>query len=94
MPQIALLLLLVGVAYYFGWWPFDETARAVQNAEFNVYFYDADGRQQFVGEVAGLEACRTEARHYARQLGQAEETRWSYVCCRKTRTERCASKHQ
>jgi hypothetical protein len=93
MVQIAALLLVVALAYVFGWWPFDETDRAVRDAEFNVYFYDVGGSQQFVGEARGLENCRTDARNYARQLGVAQ-TSWSYVCCRKTRTERCASKHQ
>jgi hypothetical protein len=90
---LALAVVALAGAYALGWWPFDETDRAVRGDDFNVYFYTAEGEQQFVGETTGLASCRTEARNYARQLGQ-DGTTWSYVCCRKTRTERCASKHQ
>jgi hypothetical protein len=69
------------------------TCAQIDAAEYNVYFYYPDDREEYIGRVSGLQACQSTASNYAsqRQLGAA---RWGYVCCMITETSSCQEKHR
>jgi len=91
MPFI--IFAYLGLAWYLSWWPFNDTERAIEASQYNVYFYYPDDREVFVGEADGLEMCRNTARGYAygRNMIQSD---WNYICCRITSSSNCASKHR
>ncbi|HIF9186500.1 TPA: hypothetical protein ACX6PV_003529 [Photobacterium damselae] len=45
------LLIYLALSYYFSWWPFDETERAINSSEFNVYVFSSSGSEHFLGRV-------------------------------------------
>jgi predicted CoA-binding protein len=56
------------------------TCDQIQKANYNVYFYYPDNREEFLGETQGLDSCGGIAHAYANNhdMSQAE---WGYVCC-------------
>ena len=88
-----LLIIYLIAAYFFGWWPFDETDRAIENSDFNVYFYYPGGKEEYLGYVNGLSACQAAARSkaYSSNLSDSD---WSYICCRATGSSSCETKHR
>ena len=91
MPQLVILYLVA--AYFLGWWPFNETERAVGNSDFNVYFYYPNGKEKYLGQVSGLSACQSAAGSYAARK-EVDSSTWSYICCRVTNDSSCESKHR
>jgi len=81
-------------AWYFSWWPFDETERAIDNSQFNVYFYYPNDKEEYLGEYSGLTGCQSAAYAKAAYLDLPRSSSWSYICCRKTSSSSCASKHR
>ncbi len=91
----AILIIALGVLlYYFNVWPFDKTEQAIQDSDFNAYFYYPNDTEHFLGKVQGLEVCGSVAYSFAYQKGLAENNEWSYICCRVTSSSECASKHR
>lgn len=67
----------------------------LERADFNVYFYFPDNsREEFLGLVKGLSACQRAAGARATSLNMSRSTRWSYICCKKTSSSDCESKHR
>lgn len=64
----------------------------LEKEEFNVLFYSG-GQEQFLGAVSGLSACQSAASAKATSTNLSPSS-WSYVCCKKTATSDCASKHK
>lgn len=91
MPLLIVIYLVV--SYYFSWWPFDETERAVNSSEFNVYIYSSSGGEHFLGRTKGLEHCGALANSYATSDKNIDSD-WSYVCCRIADGSQCKSKHR
>lgn len=88
-------LLIIGyllAAWYFSWWPFDNTERAVEASSFNVYFYTGD-REEYLGVAGNLSRCHNVAQAKAVE-DELSASEWSYVCCRITSSSSCASKHR
>lgn len=88
-------LLVIGylvAAWYFSWWPFDNTERAIVASSFNVYLY-SQGQETYLGIANSLNQCQNVARSTAinKELSESE---WDYVCCRITSSSSCASKHR
>ena len=63
------------------------------DATFNAYFYYPDSREEFMGEVLGLQACRDITRARATELNMIGTHNWTYACCRKTEFSECAQQH-
>lgn len=71
------------------------TPESLETTEFNAYFYYPDtNREEYLGVVRGISACQSAAAARARSLNMTASTRWSYICCKQTRTSSCASKHK
>ncbi len=67
----------------------------LEQAEFNAYFYyPNNGREEFLGLVKGLSACQSTASAGAASLNMSRSTGWSYICCKKTASSSCESKHK
>ena len=91
MPYIIIIYLVI--AYFVGWWPFDDTDRAVENSNFNVYFYYPSDQEEFLGQANGLSSCQATASSFAYQKNLIDSN-WSYICCRITSDSSCATKHR
>jgi hypothetical protein len=65
----------------------------LEKANFNAYFYYPDNREEYLGLVQGLSACQTAARSRAETLNMSN-AQWSYICCEKTSSSDCATKHK
>jgi hypothetical protein len=65
----------------------------LSQSSFNVYFYYPDQREQYLGVAQGIDQCQAMAGTHAQSLGLTS-TDWDYLCCRKTMTSECASKHR
>ncbi len=67
----------------------------LEKADFNAYFYYPDNnREEFLGLVRGLSACQSAAGARASSLNMTRSTGWSYICCKKTSSSSCESKHR
>lgn len=67
----------------------------LEQSEFNAYFYyPNNSREEFLGLVKGLSACQSAASARAASLNMSSSTGWSYICCKKTSTSSCESKHK
>ena len=88
-----LIVIYLIASYFFGWWPFDETERAIDNSDFNVYFYYPNNKEEYLGQASGLASCGSVAHSYAYQKSM-HSSNWSYICCRITSDSGCASKHR
>lgn len=88
------LVILVGAAWYFSWWPFEDTQRAIGSSSYNAYFYYPGGTERYLGEVQGLAGCQSQAHWWAKVEGVHGSSDWSYICCRVTKDSPCASKHR
>lgn len=88
-----LIILYLVTSWYFSWWPFNETDRAIENSDYNAYFYYPNDREEYLGQVSGLNDCQSVAWEKARTLNMVNSD-WSYICCRITRSSACASKHR
>jgi hypothetical protein len=63
--------------------------------DFNVYFYYPNmTREEFLGLVRGLAACQSAASSRASSLNMTRAAGWSYICCKKTSSSNCESKHK
>ena len=89
MPVLIIALLIA--AYYFSWWPFDDIERAINNSDFNVYFYYPNEKEKFLRQVNGLPACGSTASNHA---SSNNISNWSYICCRIDGESSCKSKHR
>jgi len=89
-----LLIVSAIAAWYFSWWPFDNTERAIENSQFNVYFYYPDDKEEYLGAYSGLGGCQSAAYSKADHLDLPQSSSWSYICCRITSSSNCASKHR
>ena len=65
----------------------------LEEASFNAYFYYPNETEVHLGVVTGLSARQKSANNYAISHN-LERTDWSYVCCRRTSSSECASKHK
>lgn len=88
-----IVVIYIIASYFFGWWPFDETERAIENSNFNVYFYYPNDKEVYVGQVSGLSSCQSTASSYAYRKNMSSSN-WTYICCRVTSGSSCASKHR
>lgn len=91
MPLLIVIYLVL--SYYFSWWPFDETERAINTSEFNVYVFSSSGSEHFLGRAKGLKRCSALASSYAK-TDKAFSSDWSYICCRIADGSQCKSKHR
>ena len=67
----------------------------LEQADFNAYFYFPDNnREEFLGLVKGLSACQRVAGARATSLNMSRSSGWSYICCKKTLSSNCESKHK
>ena len=66
---------------------------SLEDKKFNVYFYYPNGRELHLGVVKGLSACQDSAWAKAQSL-RMQNANWSYICCLKTRSSECKSKHK
>jgi len=67
----------------------------LERADFNAYFYFPDNnREEFLGRVKGLSACQRAAGARATSLNMSRSSGWSYICCKKTSSSSCESKHK
>jgi hypothetical protein len=67
----------------------------LERADFNVYFYYPENRrEEFLGLVRGLSSCQSAASAKAAYLKMDRSSGWSYICCKKTSSSNCESKHK
>jgi hypothetical protein len=67
----------------------------LERAHFNAYFYFPDNnREEFLGLVTGLSACQRAAFARASSLNMSRSSGWSYICCKKTTSSNCETKHK
>lgn len=65
----------------------------LEGASFNALFYYPGGREVPLGRVEGLSSCQRAAGAYAAN-NNVEGGDWSYICCLRTSSSECASKHK
>lgn len=72
----------------------------LEKADFNVYFYypKSSGEnvphEEFLGLVTGLSSCQRASSSKAASLNMSRSSGWGYICCKKTSTSNCESKHK
>jgi hypothetical protein len=67
----------------------------LEQADFNAYFYyPSNGQEEALGLVHGLSACQRAAAGRAASLNMSNTSGWSYICCKKTASSSCESKHR
>jgi len=66
----------------------------LESSEFNAYFYYPDDREVHLGVVRGISECQSAASAYAASKGFTRSDRWDYICCRRTSSSECATKHR
>ena len=67
----------------------------LERTDFNVYFYYPRGdREEYLGVVNGISSCQRAAGARASSLQMTSSTGWSYICCKKTASSNCVSKHK
>ena len=98
MPWIIIILAVIA---YFVWRPFDAckeysdyTCKQINKAGYNIYFYFPDGREYYLGEVSGLDACQAEASSFAYEKSGTTNYDWDYICCMKAKGSSCYEKHR
>lgn len=67
--------------------------RDLEKAEFNVYFYYPGDREVHLGVFTGISSCQRAVRGKAYAEGLSRE-KWDYLCCLKTSSSECKSKHK
>lgn len=71
---------------------FTSCTQNLESAEFNAYFYYPDNREELIGTVTGLSSCQAAASSKADSLKIKDN--WDYICCLKTSSSGCKSKHK
>jgi hypothetical protein len=67
----------------------------LEKADFNAYFYHPKNeREEYLGLVRGLSACQKAAWNRASSLNMSRSDGWSYICCKRTSSSSCESKHK
>jgi hypothetical protein len=66
------------------------TCEQINRADYNVYFYYPDGKEEYLGEAQGLPQCSAMADAQA-QMTHAPK---SWICCMKTQGSSCEEKHR
>lgn len=67
----------------------------LETPEYNAYFYYPESqREEYLGLVKGISACQAAAGARARSLNMSSSTKWDYICCKKTSSSACESKHR
>ena len=72
----------------------DFSCKQIQNAKYNTYFYFPDGREYYLGEVSGLDACQAEASSFTYEKSGTTNYDWDYICCMKAKGSSCYEKHR
>lgn len=81
-------------AWFFFWWPFNGGLLPISKYEdvnVNVYFYDSDNKEIYLGEMKGASACQSATYSYARQHN-IDSSDWSYICCTIRKDSSCYEK--
>ena len=66
----------------------------LESAQINAYFYYPDDREVYLGVVQGISECQSAASNFAASKGFTTSDRWDYICCLKTSSSECATKHR
>lgn len=72
----------------------DFSCEAIQNADYNVYFYFPNDREKYLGVARSLDACGSRAYSYADREGLDKDDEWDYICCMKAKGSECYEKHK
>lgn len=88
-----LIMIYAGLAWYFGWWPLNNTTRAIENGTYGIYYTAPDGKESYLGTSNGLSECGAIAYSKANWSAHKQGT-WSYVCCRVTSSSNCEAKYR
>jgi hypothetical protein len=67
----------------------------LERADFNTYFFPPDNEEEvYLGLFHGLSSCQSAAYAKANSLNMSRSSGWSYICCKKTSSSNCQSKHK
>lgn len=72
----------------------DFSCEAIQNADYNVYFYYPNDQEKYLGVARSLDACGGRAYSYADREGLDRYDEWDYICCMKAKGSECYEKHR
>ena len=72
----------------------DFSCKEISKADYNVYFYHADGKEVFLGETKGLNSCGAISLDYAFQKNLGSSSNWGYECCMIAKGSSCYEKHR
>lgn len=98
MPLIvSLLLIYLGVAFVFDFWPFEPESLPLskyEDVDVNVYFYYSppSEREVYLGTARGASSCGNIAYGFAREKGLSRRAKWSYICCTIRKGSQCYEK--
>ena len=86
--------LIVTIAFAF--WLLSTCAeRHPASARFNVYFwFPNENKEYYLGVAQGLDHCGAMAWDFAKSKGLSSNSGWSHICCLKTASSECESKHR
>ena len=62
----------------------------IERADYNVYYYLPDRREEYLGEAKGLKGCSALAANYS----AITKTKKDWICCMKTNKSQCEEKHR
>ena len=72
----------------------DFSCDEIQAATYNTYFYNPDGKEEFLGTDKGLNQCGTRSYRFAASKGLGNNSEWSYICCMRAKGSECYEKHR
>jgi hypothetical protein len=72
----------------------DFSCKAIEKADYNVYFYYPSGKEEHLGQTAGLQNCGSMAHGYAASKNLEGNGEWSYICCMRAKGSECYEKHR
>jgi hypothetical protein len=66
----------------------------LEKSDFNVYYYgnNSGDSELFLGVAHGLSMCQSMARNESQKKANSES--WDYICCLKSTSSECVSKHR
>ena len=73
---------LLNFSWIWNVWPFNgkDIRLHIQKTNYEVYFYNIDGNEEYLGSVKGLDACAGKAYLWAKEKYIVHSSKWKYKC--------------
>ena len=82
MSFCGLIVFYLIFAWFWNVWPFsaEDIRQHLHKPSYEVYFYNADSREEYLGSVKNLDACAGKAYLWAMEKDIVNSSKWKYRC--------------